>query len=280
MIKIILLGSNGFIGSHVQNLLKNYKNIISLDLPEFDILTFNVNNFRNSYIDDSSKTIMINCIGLMGASISNDRPSEYLNINGIYIQKLINVAKNNSNIKLINLSSETLYGAQEDGNFPDENSIIKPSHTYSISKYIGEELLRVSGCNHINLRIPIVIGPSPKEENPFTTFNNSLLTNEKAIIFGNGEHYRKFITLSRLGAHIESIIKIKYWDVKGTFNTPGTKFIINDIYNYYREITSSLEIEHLTDKKPYSLFSNHDNFNNIFEIFPKEDFDDFFKELN
>ena len=60
MIKIILLGSNGFIGSHVQNLLKNYKNIISLDLPEFDILTFNVNNFRNSYIDDSSKTIMIN----------------------------------------------------------------------------------------------------------------------------------------------------------------------------------------------------------------------------
>ena len=280
MIKVILLGSNGFIGSYLLNLLHKYSESLALDLPEFDLLTFNCQDFIDSYIDKNSKTIIINCIGIMGASISNEQPTKYLNINGIYIQKLINIVNNNNNIKIINLSSETLYGPQEDNTNPNEESQLKPSHIYSVSKYIGEELLRVSGCNHINLRIPVVIGNSPKEENPFTTFNNSLLRNEKAVIFGNGEHYRKFVTLSRLSKYLELIIKIKYWDVNGTYNIPGTKFKINEIFNLYKQIKPSLDVEYIKNKKPYSLFSNHENFNSTFEKFPTEDFNDFYKELN
>jgi len=280
MIKIILLGKNGFIGSHLQTLMDNYPGSVKLDLPDFDILNFNSDDFSASYIDKNSKTIIINSIGLMGASISNEHPAKYLNINGIYIQKLINIAKNNSKIKFLNLSSETLYGPQDANNYPNENSPINPSHIYSVSKYIGEELLRISDCNHINLRIPIVIANSPKEENPFTTFNNSLLKNEKAIIFGDGEHYRKFVTLSRLTKLIKLIVNTRYWDVSGTFNVPGTKFKINEIYNSYIQINPSLEIEYKKNKKPYSLFSSHEKFNYTFEKFPIENFNDFYEELN
>tara|TARA_A100001015_G_scaffold318784_1_gene439702 strand:- start:2330 stop:3172 length:843 start_codon:yes stop_codon:yes gene_type:complete len=280
MTNITLLGRNGFIGSSIFNLLKNNLLIKAIDLPEFDLSSFDQNQFIDNYINKKSNNIIVNCIGIMGANHSKINPTQYLKTNGIHIQRLINIAQNYENIKIINLSSETIYGPQKNNFNPTENSKLMPSHVYSISKYIAEELLLLSDCNFLNLRIPIVIGKNPKEENPFTTFNNAYKSNTKATIFGDGTHYRKFITLRRLSFLIKKILRDEYWHEVGTYNLPGTKFIINQIFELYKKMSNKLDVNYLTDKTPYSLCSNHNKFELTFGADPIENFDSFFEELN
>ena len=71
MTNIVLLGSGGFIGKRLMKFAQNENSIIGLDLPEFDILNFDVTSFVEEYLDADKNNLIINCIGLMGAGASN-----------------------------------------------------------------------------------------------------------------------------------------------------------------------------------------------------------------
>ena len=68
---------------------QNENPIIGLDLPEFDATNFDVTSFVEEYLDADKNNLIINCIGLMGAGASKRDPERFLNVNGIYVQKLI-----------------------------------------------------------------------------------------------------------------------------------------------------------------------------------------------
>ena len=265
MTNIVLLGSGGFIGKRLMKFAQNENPIIGLDLPEFDILNFDVTSFVEEYLDADKNNLIINCIGLMGAGASKRDPERFLNVNGIYVQKLIDACKLAGNTKLLQISTETVYGQNQDLNSsPDEHSAIAPQHNYSISKYIAETLIQLSSIRHLTLRVPVVVGPLQVEQNIFSDVIQSIEKQKEAVIFGDGSHSRKYISVSSLVSLITRLSGDEYWEANGVFNVPGSVHSVNQVCSMALEIGLELKTKFDLDRKAFSLFSDHSKFVSVF----------------
>ena len=156
--KIILLGYNGLIGSHIMyELVKHQKLKKNFDLVCVGRNTSNqpVKNKKIKYIKWNflkftksnlyfldKENIIINCVG------KNYSDKENLeNINIIFIKNLISYIKKNSIVvRFIHLGSVSVYGAEKKyftriKNIT-ENSKISPDDLYSKSKFESEKIIK------------------------------------------------------------------------------------------------------------------------------------------
>ena len=132
--KIIILGSSGYLGSNIFNNLKR---------ENFDIIGISRNisnsttNLINDYFKDFKKVlkllesndVIINCL--------ND--NKYLNGNISFIEFLL--SKINFKIRIIQISSLSVYISNEKENFYNENSMLNPVSNYGKIKYFIERTI-------------------------------------------------------------------------------------------------------------------------------------------
>lgn len=213
--KILIIGSSGFIGSNCTNYFSKKGHDVYLT----DIFQYKINNYFilnevepdfEAIFKDITFDVCINCSGSANVSFSFDNPKKDFELNVLNVYKILLAIKQfNPNCKLINFSSAAVYGNPE--YLPiDEKSIQNPLSPYGYHKLQSEILLeeysRFFGLKTCSLRVFSAYGPGLKKQ-LFWDLYQKIRLNKLVEIFGTGEESRDFIYIDDLILAIELIIQ-------------------------------------------------------------------------
>ena len=213
--KILVLGSKGFIGSRLRlHLMKSgfdvwgadvsvdygLKNYIVVDPSNADFHSiFRSNNFE----------CCINCSGAanVSESVTNPKRDYYLNTKLVFdILEAIRIEA--PQCKFIQLSSAAVYGNPK--KIPvSENQEIKPISPYGWHKYQSELLCKeyseIYKIQTVILRIFSVYGPGLKKQF-FWDLYQKCMVNKSVELFGTGNESRDFIYIEDLVEAIKILV--------------------------------------------------------------------------
>jgi UDP-glucose 4-epimerase len=244
---ILVTGGAGFIGSHiVDKLIENNYDVIILD----NLTTGNKNNinpkaeFVNADIRDKDLDEKINFKDVevvihqaaqinVRSSVENPIYDGDINVLGT-INILEIIRKYNINKIVFASSGGAVYG--EPNYLPvDENHSINPLSPYGLSKYVGEEYIklynRLYGIEYAILRYSNVYGErqDPKgEAGVISIFIDKMLKNENPIIFGDGNQTRDFVYV---GDVAKANIMALNWKNEVVNIGTGKETSVNELFN-------------------------------------------------
>jgi len=213
MIKCIVTGGAGFIGSHlVEKLVKKKYSVIVID----DFSTGQIKNLAK--VKDKIKIVkhdisksknldkyfhQVKYVFHLAAKAdivpSIEQPKEYFNTNVLGTLNILEACKLNKVKKIIYAASSSSYGIAKE--YPtSEQSIISPQYPYALTKYMGEELVvhwsKVYKLNYISLRLFNVYGLRARTTGAygamFGVFLAQKSNNKPLTVVGNGKQSRDF----------------------------------------------------------------------------------------
>ncbi|OAB27878.1 dTDP-glucose 4,6-dehydratase/UDP-glucose 4-epimerase [Flavobacterium fryxellicola] len=213
--KMLIIGSKGFIGSHCVDYFKSQGH----QIWEVDI---NESQEENCYVIDGHNSdfslpfqehqfdVCINASGSAHVGFSFENPSKDFELNVINVQKiLVAIRDYNNNCKFINFSSAAVYGNPQ--TLPiAEDSVCKPLSPYGFHKLQSELLLteyhKFFGLYTCNLRVFSAYGPRLKKQLFWDLSQKSLQSNVISL-FGTGNETRDFIYINDLVQIINLVIQ-------------------------------------------------------------------------
>lgn len=261
---IIVTGGLGFIGSNLINLLskKNYF-IINIDKYSYasnpKSIFKNLKNYKFYKQDINNKSVIKNILAKYNPSTifnlaaeshvdkSIDGPKKFINtnINGVFTLLEI-IREYKKKIKLIQISTDEVYGDIKKKHKSKETDVYKPSSPYSASKAAGDLLIK----SYIRTyKIPAIItnccnnfGPNqyPEKLIPRVIYN---ILNKKIIpIYGKGNNEREWIYVKD---HCDALIEVEQNGIIGENYNIGSGIILNNItivniiFNIFKKIYNS-----------------------------------------
>ncbi|KIA85260.1 NAD(P)-dependent oxidoreductase [Flavobacterium sp. AED] len=213
--KILIIGSKGFIGSHCVDFFqsKGYE-VWQADVNESADKKFYKIERQNSdfslVFKEHQFDVCINASGSAHVGFSFENPSKDFELNVANVQKILVAIRNyNSNCKFINFSSAAVYGNPK--TLPiTENSICKPLSPYGFHKLQSELLLteyhKFFGLNTCSLRVFSAYGPRLKKQLFWDLYQKSLKS-DVISLFGTGNETRDFIYINDLVQIIDLVIQ-------------------------------------------------------------------------
>ncbi len=239
--KIVILGSSGFIGSAINETFSKNHTVICVDkvkkeidnFVEYDLLNDieSIGAFENEDLF-ANVDVIIHCASILATNHNFDS-MKLLYDNLRITENVVRIAKKLNPKSLINFSTIGVYPAL-DGVYSEESGI-KPSSNheclYSLSKFCSEELfsffLKDSGIRVINLRLSQTIGEGMRSDRIYSIMLDELKNKNTITVWGKGERVSSFISIDYLLETIEKIVK--------TQNLDG-------VYNVSQECMSYLEL--------------------------------------
>ena len=260
---VIVTGGLGFIGSNLINILnsKNYF-VINIDKLTYASNLKNINsgikNYKFYKEDINNKNLIKNILNKYNPSIiynlaaethvdrSIDDPKNFINSNILGVFNILESIKNHKNkIKLIQISTDEVYGDIKKNYKSKENDAYNPSSPYAASKASGDLLIksyiRTYKLNAIITNCCNNYGPNQYPEKLIPTIIYNLIKNKSIPIYGNGKNIREWIYVKD---HCNALIKISKYGKSGENYNIGSGVVFNNI-----EIT----------KKIISIFNNLNN---------------------
>ena len=251
--KILVIGSFGFIGSSIKLALsenhevhgadiinESQKNYTSVKNPELLI----------NLIKENKYDLIINSSGSANVQFSFDSPFEDydLNVNNVFLH-LNSIKKYAPKTKYLLLSSAAVYG--NPNVFPIcETNVIAPISPYGYHKLAAENLCKefndIFNIQTLIVRIFSAYGPGLKKQ-LFWDLHQKTLMSDKVELFGTGEETRDFIFIYDLVKAIKLVITNSSFE--------------NNIYNigsgYSTKIKDVAKIFYENSSKPIDYyFSN------------------------
>jgi UDP-glucose 4-epimerase len=214
--KILIIGSKGFIGSHV---LRHFNDagyetsgcdvIVEYNDPNY----FQVDATNASYeeiFSTYSFDVVINCSGAASVPDSFVHPMRdfYLNVQIVYTI-LDSLRKHNPGCRFVHLSSAAVYG--NPAKLPvAESAPLNPLSPYGLHKHYGEKIcdefhrhFNVPTCS---VRIFSAYGPGLRKQIFWDWFQKMSRTG-KINLIGTGEESRDFIFVHDITRALECIVK-------------------------------------------------------------------------
>ncbi len=150
MTNVLVTGSNGQLGSEINELKPFYKkyNLIFTDLNELDICDFTK---VKSFILSNNIDVIINCAAY--TSVDEAEENEFLsnNINYKAVANFAEIAKKD-NIKLIHISTDYVFDGNSYKPYKEKDSC-SPQSVYGNSKMLGEKaMIKANPKNSIIIR--------------------------------------------------------------------------------------------------------------------------------
>lgn len=211
--KILIIGSTGFIGSHCLDYFSKSHEVFSVDTSRsrennhYVIDAFNPDFeeiFKNNKFD-----ICINCVGSANVAYSFEHPYNDFRLNvSIVINILTAIKQFNFACKFINFSSASVYGNPEI--LPiNEKAMLKPLSPYGFHKLQSEILLteyhRFFALHTCSLRVFSAYGERLRKQLFWDLYTKSKQS-QPVILFGDGKESRDFIYIHDLITAIEIVI--------------------------------------------------------------------------
>jgi len=240
MIKYIITGGAGFIGSHlVQALVKKNKKVVVLDNLSTGRLD-NIKKYRNNikflkcdiskkgkWINEfNSKCYVFHLAALADIVPSIQDPKKYFQSNVKGTLNILEACKNTKVIKFIYSASSSCYGIPK--KYPTkENDKINPMYPYALTKKIAEDLIvhwsNVYKIPFISLRLFNVYGTRSRTSGTygamFGVFLAQKLSNKPFTIVGSGKQTRDFTYVSDV---IEALLKASKSKLKNEILNVGS----------------------------------------------------------
>ena len=242
--KILIIGSKGFIGYHVfehfkkQNfevlgcdVVTDYvsKDYIQIDATNSDYHTI----FENHKID-----VCINCSGAASVPLSLQFPLKDFSLNTLNVFKILEAIKTyQPRCKFINLSSAAVYGNPE--SLPiKENAKLHPLSPYGIHKMQAEQICQefysyynIATCS---LRIFSAYGEGLKKQ-LFWDLYQKFLNNDSVELFGTGNESRDFIHVDDIVSAIHHVIEKAPFNGSAINIANGEEFTIQFVADLFHK---------------------------------------------
>lgn len=221
--KLLILGSQGFIGSYIANHFCNNEknNVFGCDLVEFNTSKYHYSklsvlsaDFEQLFINHMFD-VCINASGSGNVGFSVENPLSDFEANSLSVFKILDsIKKYQPTCKYIHISSAAVYGNPTQ--LPiEESAVLAPLSPYGYHKMISESICKE--FHHLyNSSIAII--------RPFSVYGNGLKkqllwdicqklqVNNTINLFGTGNESRDFIHIIDLVAVIDLIIKKSKFD--------------------------------------------------------------------
>ena len=213
--KILIIGSRGFIGSHCVDHFKSKGfEVFQADVNESSVDNFYKINRQNSdysiLFKEHQFDVCINASGSAHVGFSFENPSRDFELNVVNVQKiLVAIRDYNPGCKFVNFSSAAVYGNPQFLPIA-ENSNCKPLSPYGFHKLQSELLLteyhKFFGLNTCSLRVFSAYGPRLKKQ-LFWDLYQKALQDEVISLYGTGSETRDFIYIDDLMQIMDLVIQ-------------------------------------------------------------------------
>lgn len=270
MKNIMILGSEGYVGSALSQYLKNKYNTIGVDLCWFGKYQKDVINKDFSQLDEKYFDVIDAVILLAGHSSTKmcvgNWTSAFFNNVSNFVFLLEKIRQNKT--KLIFASSSSVYGntfgeiADEDR--PQKNSL----NEYDASKIMLEHAaLQEKEIEWYGLRFGTVNGFSPNFRSELMI--NSMYTNAKStskINVTNSSINRSILGISDLCLAIDAILQKGSVNLSGFYNVSSFNSTVDEISNVISEMTNSEIIYNEDLPNPYDFRTSNVKFETSFDF--------------
>lgn len=201
--KVLLLGSNGQLGSAILNKLKKECKVISPSKKSLNFLdpdaTRKINKINFDYL--------INCVALQNLDFAEKNPLLTFKINTDFVLKLSKICKK-KNAVFVHFSTDYVYKSKRKLN--RETDKIKPLNIYALSKENAEKKIKSNHKKFFIFRIASLFGikpPSGKKDNFIDSIIKKANKNEKLKIVNN--QFMSPTSAKLVAEVIEKLIKKK-----------------------------------------------------------------------
>ncbi len=214
--KILVIGSKGFIGSHLVKFFteKGYETwqcdvVVDYVQPNYFLVDATNANFQEIF-EVEQFNVCVNCSGAASVPDSIVHPLRDYTLNTSNVFNILNaINKHNPRCKFINLSSAAVYGNPSE--LPiKENAEVNPISPYGkhklMSEMICDEFYQVFGVKTCSVRIFSAYGNGLRKQ-LFWDLHKKLLGTDSISLFGSGNETRDFIHVDDIVQVIELIIE-------------------------------------------------------------------------
>lgn len=212
--KILIVGSKGFIGSHLVQYFNKRHDIwqcdVVSDYTTAQYIQINASNSDfNAVFASQSFDVCVNCSGAASVPDSLQHPYRDFLLNTANVYAMLNaIRQQNPLCKFINLSSAAVYG--NPSSLPvQESALVAPMSPYGRHKAMAESICRefaeefnIPTCS---LRIFSAFGEGLRKQ-IFWDMNRKMTNTKEASFFGTGEESRDFIHVQDIAQVIDLVI--------------------------------------------------------------------------
>ena len=261
MKKILITGSAGFIGSALSiELLRKQACVVGIDNhndyydPELKEarLKRHINhlNYEHNRVDIENHAVIneifkkhkfdavINLAAQAGVRFSLENPKAYIKTNIMGFMNILECCQEHKIKHLIYASSSSVYGANKEIPFSEDQNVDHPISIYAATKKANE--LMAHSYSHLykipttGLRFFTVYGPWGRPDMALQSFTKSILENKPIKLYNYGEHRRDFTYIDDIVEGITRVLK-KPADANKDFNSlnpsPDSSNVPWRIYN-------------------------------------------------
>lgn len=245
--KILIIGSKGFIGSHCVDYFSKQHNVwgcdvlldygskqyIPIDAVDSDFLEI----FKDHKFD-----VCINCSGAANVSFSLEKPFNDFKLNTLNVFKILEAIRQYApDCKFITMSSAAVYGNPK--YLPiDENQDSLPVSPYGYHKVMAEmiceEFSRYWGVKTCCLRIFSAYGPRLRKQ-LFWDLYHKITEEPNPTLWGTGKESRDFIYISDIIRIIELAIHNSKFDGEVVNVANGNQISIAEVAECVKDIIGS-----------------------------------------
>jgi UDP-glucose 4-epimerase len=243
LIKIGVIGSEGFIGSYLINAI----NKLGVIYERFDRSKYNLSSTENLESFVKGKDIIFHLAGKNKGSTF-----ELMENNTICTSNLIEAIKlYNASCKLIFTSSFQVYKPANDVTPISESHTLEPKSTYGLSKMLAEKILefysRNYGIKSIVVRMSNVygLGCKPYYNSVLSTFVDLLHKNKPLSIHGSGRQARDFVNVNDVTDALIKLIDYNSYNFEVFNICSGRLTSLNEIVNILKDITPNIKVENI-----------------------------------
>lgn len=243
--KILIIGSKGFIGSH----LVNYFTKLQFEVWQCDVVTdyttekyFQIdatNSDFNTIFEQVKFDVCVNCSGAASVPDSIIHPYRDFLLNTANVYSILNAIHTyNSGCKFINLSSAAVYGNPQI--LPiKEDSMISPMSPYGRHKVMAEQILKEFHDEFeektCSLRIFSAFGNGLKKQ-IIWDMNKKMSESQCVEFWGTGDESRDFIHVNDIAQVVNLAIDNAKFNGETINVANGIQLRIKDVVNLYASL--------------------------------------------
>ena len=211
MLKVLIIGSEGFVGYNLVNGLSEKFQILTSDIGEKNGLDnytqCDITNYEQVVKTVKGVDVVINlATHSLVSSLGEETRNAEVNIIGLL--NILHACRENNIKKIIFTSASSLIGEPESFEV-SENHPTKPKTAYGITKLASEHYLRLFQelykINFVVFRFFNIYGPHQKN-GLIPSLYKKISSNEPVTIFGDGKQLRDFVYIKDILPFFENAI--------------------------------------------------------------------------